>query len=152
MAKEKINKHSESATVPDGTISENEQVKSVDPTATRAKLTLTSGIIKRYIMTSERQKEERLYLQVHGLRAQAPQALNKMLVQAISTMRRGLYAESVGELSAAEAEVLRSGGAVLEEQPGSDPMADDALAAFETDPRREHMAGDGGDTDQDHPG
>lgn len=40
------------------------------------------------------------------------------------SLRRSLYTESTGELSKAEAEVLRSGGAVLEEQPGPDPMAE----------------------------
>lgn len=80
-------------------------------------------------MTDGMQKEELLYLQVHGLRAQAPEALNEAMAQAIRTMRRSLYAESSGELSEAEAEVLRSGGAVLEEQLGPDPMAE-AAAEF----------------------
>ena len=80
-------------------------------------------------MANELRKEELLYLQVHGLRVQAPEALNQAMEQAISAMRLGLYAESAGELSEAEAEVLRSGGAVLEEQPGPDPMAE-AAAEF----------------------
>lgn len=80
-------------------------------------------------MASESRREELLYLQVHGLRAQPPEALNEAMERAISTMRRGLYSESAGELTAAEADVLRSGGAVLEEQPGPDPMAE-AAAEF----------------------
>jgi hypothetical protein len=75
-------------------------------------------------MTHEIHKEELLYLHVHGLQAQAPETLNEAMAQAISSMRRSVYAESARELSEAEAEVLRSGGAVLEEQPGPDPMKD----------------------------
>ncbi|MGI9305397.1 MAG: hypothetical protein ACR2RB_22250 [Gammaproteobacteria bacterium] len=77
-------------------------------------------------MATEVQKEALHYFQMHGLKAQPPEALNEAMVRAIGTMRRSLYAESAGELTQAEASVLRSGGAVLEEQPGPDPMADAA--------------------------
>ncbi len=77
-------------------------------------------------MTSERIKAEDRYFQMHGLKAQPPEALNDAMVRAINTMHRSLYVESAGELTQADAGVLRSGGAVLEEQSGPDPMADAA--------------------------
>ena len=77
-------------------------------------------------MTRKAKKEAAHYFQVHGLKVQPPEALNDAMVQAIETMRRGLYAESAGELTKAEADVLHSGGAILEEQPGPDPMANAA--------------------------
>lgn len=77
-------------------------------------------------MTGELKKEELRYFQMHGLKAQPPEALNDAMVRAINTMRRNLYTESAGELTQAEANVLRSGGGVLEEQAGPDPMADAA--------------------------
>lgn len=77
-------------------------------------------------MTSELNKEQLHYFQMHGLKAQPPEALNDAMVRAINTMHRSLYAESAGELTEDEADVLRSGGAVLEEQLGPDPMAEAA--------------------------
>ena len=73
-------------------------------------------------MTEKAQQEDRLYLQTHGFRCR-PVELNAALVKVIDTMPQTLYGESARELTAAEAEVARSGGLVLEEQDGPDPLA-----------------------------
>lgn len=77
-------------------------------------------------MADEALNEDVRYFNVHGLKAAPPAELNEALVQAINSMHRTLYAESAGELTAAEAAVLRDGGLVLEEQPGPDPLAGSA--------------------------
>jgi hypothetical protein len=73
-------------------------------------------------MTEKALQEDRLYLQTHGFRCR-PVELNAALVKVIDTMPQTLYGESARELSTAEAEVARSGGLVLEEQDGPDPLA-----------------------------
>lgn len=50
-------------------------------------------------MARHAQQSEALYFQMHGLTAQAPEALNETLRRAIETMRRTLYAPSRDELT-----------------------------------------------------
>jgi hypothetical protein len=73
-------------------------------------------------MADKALQEDRLYLQTHGFRCR-PVELNAALVKVIDTMPQTLYGESARELTTAEAEVARSGGLVLEEQDGADPLA-----------------------------
>lgn len=77
-------------------------------------------------MTETALTEDRLYLQTHGFRCR-PAELNAALAKVIDTMPETLYGESARELTAAEAEVARSGGLVLEEQDGPDPLAQMAV-------------------------
>lgn len=64
------------------------------------------------------------YFQMYGLTAQAPQALNTALQQAIASLRRTLYAPSVSELTAPELALLRQAGVDVDEHPDrDDPLA-----------------------------
>ena len=64
------------------------------------------------------------YFQQHGLTAEAPEALNESLRQAIGTLDRLLYPESNHELTETEIAVLRQGGVTAgNASGGSDPLA-----------------------------
>lgn len=64
------------------------------------------------------------YFQQHGLTAEAPEALNESLRQAIGTLDRLLYPESNHELTETEIGVLRRGGVTAGNAAGRpDPLA-----------------------------
>jgi len=75
-------------------------------------------------MTAEKTLEG--YIEVRGLRPVSAKKLNDSLRLALQSMSAVLYGDTTQELTAAEQEVLRRGGLVLEEQPGLDPLADTA--------------------------
>lgn len=65
------------------------------------------------------------YFELHGLKSQAPEALNQALQEAIGAMRETLYGPSVEELPAEEQALLAVAGAQIAEQPGApDPLLD----------------------------
>ena len=69
------------------------------------------------------QQSEDLYFQMHGLTAQAPEALNEALRRAIESMHRTLYAPSRDELTPSELALLDRAGVDVEEHPDrEDPM------------------------------
>ena len=74
-------------------------------------------------MAQHAQQSEALYFQMHGLTAQAPEALNEALRRAIETMHRTLYAPSRDELTPSELALLHRAGVDVEEHPDrEDPM------------------------------
>ena len=75
-------------------------------------------------MAQHAQQSEALYFQMHGLTAQAPEALNEALRRAIESMHRTLYAPSRDELTPSELALLDRAGVDVEEHPDrGDPMA-----------------------------
>ena len=75
-------------------------------------------------MAQHAEQFEDLYFQMHGLTAQAPEALNDALRCAIESMHRTLYAPSRDELTPSELALLdRAGVDVLEHPDREDPMA-----------------------------
>ena len=74
-------------------------------------------------MVQHVQQSEDLYFQMHGLTAQAPEALNEALRRAIESMHRTLYAPSRDELTPSELALLDRAGVDVEEHPDrEDPM------------------------------
>lgn len=63
------------------------------------------------------------YFTVRGLAPTAPEALNAALRQVLDAMPTMLYGEPLGELTAAERDVLISGGVRLDAETDSDPLA-----------------------------
>ena len=61
-------------------------------------------------MVQHAQQSEDLYFQMHGLTAQAPEALNEALRRAIESMHRTLYAPSRDELTPSELALLDRAG------------------------------------------
>ena len=74
-------------------------------------------------MAQHAQQSRNLYFQMHGLTAQAPEALNEALRRAIESMHRTLYAPSRYELTPSELALLDRAGVDGEEYPDrEDPM------------------------------
>lgn len=71
-------------------------------------------------------KDSETYFQARGLRQASQKALNEAPRLALETMPAILYGKTHEELTTAEQAVLRRGGFVLEEQPGTDPLAETA--------------------------
>ena len=70
-------------------------------------------------------QSEDLYFKMHGLTAQAPEALNETLRRAIESMHRTLYAPSRYELTPSELVLLDRTGVDVEEHPDrEDPMTE----------------------------
>ena len=63
-------------------------------------------------------------ISTRGLRPVSADELNASLRLALKSMSAVLQGESTADLTEAEQSVLRSGGLVLEEQPGPDPLAE----------------------------
>ena len=75
-------------------------------------------------MAQRAEQFEDLYFQMHGLTAQAPEALNDALRCAIESMHRTLYAPSGDELTPSELALLDRAGVDVQEHPDrEDPMA-----------------------------
>ena len=74
-------------------------------------------------MAQSAPRADRLYFQIHGLRAEAPEALNESLRIAIEGMHRTLYAPSSEELTPSELALLGRAGVGTEDHPQrADPM------------------------------
>ena len=65
------------------------------------------------------------YFELHGLKSQAPEALNRALQDAISAMHETLYGPSTEELPAEEQALLKGAGMRMAERAGApDPLLD----------------------------